>query len=122
MYPTKQRYDPGKFPGKITYGPSLTVPDQTMSLREILSRHSRGLPISGVKVNPEYHGDTEDLVDFRTMDLAEKEDFIKAKADELKSIKDKLETERQQQQKKWTESFFKKPNSSEGAGSETPGN
>ena len=34
--------------GQINDLPSLTVPDETMSLRELVQRHSRGLPIKGI--------------------------------------------------------------------------
>ena len=56
------------------YGPSLTIPDQTMSIRQILERHSRGLPISGWK-EPIWDGEENDLPDIRTLDLAERQEL-----------------------------------------------
>ena len=53
--------------------PSLTVPDQTMSIRTILERHSRGLPIGG-RVDL-YYDEEDDLPDPRTLDLAERQEL-----------------------------------------------
>lgn len=58
-------------PGKIFTQPSLTVPDQTMSIRTIMERYARGLPIDGQKT-PQY--DVDNLStgrDPRKMDLVD---------------------------------------------------
>lgn len=49
--------------------PSMTVPDQTMSVAELLDRHRRGLPVHG-DLHPIYHGE-EEMPDLRRMDLSE---------------------------------------------------
>jgi len=69
--------------------PSATVPDQTMSLRELISRYARGLPINGVKV-PIYdeHPEDDDLPDPRTLDLAEREELALQYAEELANLKE----------------------------------
>ena len=36
------------YEGQINEEPSMTVPDETMALRELVSRYSRGLPIKGI--------------------------------------------------------------------------
>lgn len=67
-------------------GVSQTIPDQTMSVRELLERYARGLPISGAK-QPVYHGE-EYVPDLNRMDLAEIQelkDNTKTRIDELKS-------------------------------------
>ncbi len=65
--------------------PSLTIPDQTMSIREILVRFSRGLSIDGVKT-PIYD-EENDLPDFRTLDLAERQELAEIYKNEIKYIK-----------------------------------
>lgn len=60
----------------ITLDPvSLTIPDQTLSLNEILRRHQLGLPLTvGNKVSLFSENPEQDLlqgVDIRTLDLAE---------------------------------------------------
>lgn len=62
-------YDPTDDPGEINTMPSNTIPDQTMSLREILDRYARGIPPNGKE--PIYHGDDEFVPDLKRMDLAE---------------------------------------------------
>lgn len=59
--------------GEVNKKPSKTVPDQTMSIREILTRYAHGLPIEAGKV-PIYEG--EDYTpDPRHMDLADRETY-----------------------------------------------
>lgn len=70
--------------GEINDQPSLTVPDQTMSLRTIVERYTRGLPIDGAKV-PIYD-EENDLPDFRTLDLAERQEYAEQYAEELKHL------------------------------------
>lgn len=67
--------------------PSLTIPDQTMSIRTILDRHSRGLPIDGVKV-PLYD-EEDDLPDWRTLDLSERQELAEHYKNEIYSIKNR---------------------------------
>lgn len=58
-------------PGQKFTQPSLTVPDQTMTIRTIMERYARGLPIDGQKT-PIY--DTENLstgLDPRKLDLVD---------------------------------------------------
>lgn len=65
---------------------SMTVPDQAFSVKEILSRHQRGLSTTTGKV-PIYDG--EELVpDFDRMDMIDRQDFMRnaqAKLDEIHS-------------------------------------
>lgn len=60
--------------GEVNLQPSMTVPDQTMSLREILDRFARGLPVGGHKV-PLYDDGENDLPNFQTLDLAERQEL-----------------------------------------------
>lgn len=57
------------YEGEINNEPSCTVPDQTMSIREILQRYSRGLPIGGR--NDLYYDEDDTMPDYKTLDLAE---------------------------------------------------
>lgn len=67
--------------------PSETVPDQTMSVSEILNRYARGLPIGGSKV-PIYEDDN-DLPDPRTLDLAERQELKEQYTTEIQKIRTK---------------------------------
>lgn len=55
--------------GKVCKTPSMTVPDQTMSIRTILERYSRGLPIGGR--TDDYYDEEDTMPDYRTLDLSE---------------------------------------------------
>lgn len=69
--------------------PSKTIPDQTMSIPELIRRYASGLPLGGAKV-PMYEDDPEqDLLNGRnwsSLDLTEKHDFIRSAQMEVEHI------------------------------------
>lgn len=89
-------------PGEINLLPSLTIPDDSMSVQEILHRHVRGLPLSGQKV-PIYD-QFSDLPDPRRLDLAEQQELRQKFTQELFELRSneakrqaELKAERQQE-------------------------
>lgn len=93
MTPFKTNYNAWAFPVRYETNdkPSLTVPDQTMSVQQIVSRYQRGLPISGQKV-PVYYGDDENYVDLDKMDLEEIHELIGRNRQTITQLRDKLKT------------------------------
>lgn len=85
--------------------PSLTVPDQSMTIQEIMRRHARGLPVGGAK-NPIYEAvenagfDDEKMPDLSKMDFAEKEEFLDSINRELVEIKSRVNKERKERLEK----------------------
>lgn len=75
--------------------PALTVPDQTLSIREILDRFARGIPMENVAKIPSYDGEENELPDIRTLDLAE----IQAYAQEAEDLRNKFEQSREAQER-----------------------
>jgi hypothetical protein len=69
---------------EINDEPSLTVPDQTMSIRTILERYSRGLPVTGFTP---YYDEEDDLPDPRTLDLAERQELAEKYSQEIENVK-----------------------------------
>lgn len=65
-------------------GVSLTVPDQTMTVREILERFAKGLPIGAGKV-PLYDEDDE-LPDPRYLDLTERQELTEQAKQEIARV------------------------------------
>lgn len=76
--------------------PSKTIPDDSMSMKEILTRYARGLPISGGKVGEfdlEQEPDEPDFdgyPDPSRMDIAERETVEILIKEELKDIDQKI--------------------------------
>lgn len=66
------------------FGPSVTVPDQSMSVKEILDRFARGLPLDGARV-PIWDGE-EETPDLRRLDLAEIEYMIRENKAEIEAL------------------------------------
>jgi hypothetical protein len=78
---------------EVNNQPSLTIPEQSMSIREIISRYANGLPVSASQRVPIYHGD-EILPDPRTLDLAELQDLRQRISEDVKSLTTNLENQK----------------------------
>lgn len=90
----KNHYNRDKFPdtGEVNDQPSETVPDQSMSIPEILRRYAAGLHIGGSR-NPIYEGDDDDIlggVDPRKLDLSEREQLKRDLREELENLQRKF--------------------------------
>lgn len=80
-----------RVPGEINNSPSMTVPDQSMTIQEIISRYARGLPLGGQRV-PVYDGEEDPLegVNINTLDLAERQQILEQKKQELADLKQRV--------------------------------
>lgn len=74
---------------ETTDKPSMTIPDQTLSIREILARYSRGLPIDNTKV-PIYDGEDEFYPDPKTLDLADRQAMRESVNQEIYELSKKV--------------------------------
>lgn len=72
--------------GEVNNQPSMTVPDQTMSVQEILKRYAKGLPLDGQKI-PIYDGEDDYLPDPRHMDLADRQELREQIESDLSDFK-----------------------------------
>jgi hypothetical protein len=79
-------------------GPSMTIPDQTMSIRELLRRYASGLPLGGSK-EPIYEGEDGDGIDPRRLDLAERQELEIAARQELAEIEERLKSKKVEKSK-----------------------
>lgn len=105
MTPFKTPYNAYEHPcrGERIIGPTLTVPDQTMTISEIMRRFASGLPVGGAKV-PIWDGETDDDLDLSQYDRADRAMIAKEKAEELNALRERIETsekERQARKQKW---------------------
>lgn len=94
--------------------PSLTVPDQTMSIQELLDRYAKGLPLDGQKV-PIYRGDDDDMPDLTHMDLADRERAIDEAADELRMLNERADRKKKKAAEKAASKKVEKPTSDDGS-------
>lgn len=66
---------------EIVEGPSMTVPDEAMSIQEIMAKHVRGIDMTSVFRQPAYDSaasfDSEDIEKIQHEDLFDKENRIK---------------------------------------------
>jgi len=81
---------------KLFTMPSETVPDQTLSIREILNRYARGIPMDvKTPIWDENADENEYMPDPRTLDLAERQEFAESAKQELDQVKQKIAEKRQ---------------------------
>lgn len=114
----KTPYRTNEFPdnGEVNNEPSLTRPDESMSVQEILNRVQRGLPVTGIR-QPEFDDEDADdfyaIPNFDKMDLAEKEELLRLttlrieelKAEMNKKAAEKREADRQAALEKQLQEF-----------------
>lgn len=91
-------YDHTAHAGEINDQPSETIPDESMSIREILARFAQGLSVGGGRT-PIYDED-DDFPDPRTLDLAEIQDLRERYEAELADRKAKAEAARLERQQR----------------------
>lgn len=75
-------------------GQSLTVPDQTMSMKTIFERYVRGRPLDASVREPIYYGDDLELPDVKRMDLVEIGQMLENARENRELLQHQLETEK----------------------------
>lgn len=74
--------------GQIFTMPSMAIPDQTMSMREILERYTRGLEIEGSKT-PIFEEEDEESngINMATLDLVDIQEMAEENFEKIKELK-----------------------------------
>jgi hypothetical protein len=78
-------YDYKEQKGEVNNLPSMTIPDQTMSIRTIVDRYTSGLPVTGF--TPVYDGEDFYMPDPKTLDLVDRAELAEKVKEEVSSIK-----------------------------------
>lgn len=85
--------------GEKPIGVSETVPDESLTVRQILDRYSRGLPTGSRQptFDSEATLDSEDLEKIKTMDLYEQEEYRTALANRALDLEKHIKQQQQSQ-------------------------
>jgi hypothetical protein len=75
--------------GVINNEPSQTIPDQSMTLKELLIRYAKGLPLADAKT-PIWEGEEGFDIDPERLDLAEVEELAEKAREELAAINQRV--------------------------------
>ncbi len=78
-------YDYKEQKGEVNTLPSMTIPDQTMTIRTIVDRYTKGLPISAF--TPIYEGEDFYMPDPKTLDLVDRAELLENVKQEVESLK-----------------------------------
>lgn len=97
-----------------------TIPDQTMSIRQILARYVKGQPIDQVEREPIYYGE-EELPQLERMDLADRQAYREALQEHISSLENQLKHERDAENQKHATGGFGQPGEQTGPGEQSPG-
>lgn len=73
---------------------SMTIPDQSMEMRDIYQRFATGRPVDGTTREPMYFGDLE-VPDLKKLDLVEIGQLLEENRERLESLKTKLTEEQE---------------------------
>ena len=92
MWLTKWNYDPLDQPGEVNNLPSMTIPDQSMSVMELMQRQAQGLPLGGGR-KPIWDGE-EFMPDLARLDLTERMELMKKAQQEFYELRNKQEEKR----------------------------
>lgn len=111
VQPFKTQYNKHKYLKDFekNNGISETIPDQSLSIPEIIKRHARGLPITGGRT-PIYEGE-DDLLqgrDWQKLDLSEKAALATTLAEEFADIQTGFENRRRDLEKEKQEKEIQK--------------
>lgn len=69
--------------------PDKTIPDATISIRELVTRFAQGLPMTGQRV-PVYNGEDDQFPDLDKMDLAERQEYLENAVNELEMLTERI--------------------------------
>lgn len=88
-------------PGEVNTKPSLTVPDQSISVLELYQRFARGLPLEGKEgvYDLDEDGEGYPVPDFSKMDLAERQEKLEEITEWIDNRKIALKEARDKKQK-----------------------
>lgn len=75
--------------------PSETIPDQSLSIRELVYRYTHGLSLGGSRV-PVYEGDDdiEYPANWDKLDISERHDWYEEQTTELKELQERLQAKK----------------------------
>lgn len=100
----KNNYNAHEFPKQYekNSGKSETIPDQTMTMREIMDRYAKGLPIGGQRqgtFDDSLDEDADDafdmMPDMKKLDLSEQHDIMENSKKELSEINERMKNRKQ---------------------------
>lgn len=94
--------------GEVNNEPSMTIPDDSMSIKEILDRYARGLPLGGERV-PVYNGE-EYIPDLETLDLVDRAELMEMNSNRIKELQNSQKDETTTISEKTPKSVGDEPN------------
>lgn len=89
--PLTAKYFPKTYENPV--GVSLTIPDQTMSLQEILNRYSHGIPMNAISNKTPIYTDNENAlgIPIEQLDFAERQQMLEQNTENIAQLQNQLE-------------------------------
>lgn len=86
---------------------SMTVPDQSMEMREIYRRYAGGRPIDASNREPLYYGDDIEVPDLQKLDLVEVAQMLEENRERVKLLRAQVDEETELQNRLENEKIIK---------------
>lgn len=94
-------------PNGKDYGKSSTVPDQSLTIRELIERAQRGYPLDAVRT-PFYNGEDDDMPDIKNFDLTELHELRQWTNQKIKEGENFVREIRRKAQEQETKEYYEK--------------
>lgn len=108
--------------GKVFTMPSMTIPDQSMSIKTLMEKYARGMDLGGITKKELWDDDNDQMgINAKTLDLADIELMRKKNAENIKEKTDAIEKEQERRKLKEAEKQWKKEQAAEQAIGPIPG-
>lgn len=99
---TPLNYHENMYQGYQITEPSKTIPDQTLSIDQIMDRYAKGLPIGGINTAPIYDEESSGI-NYKTLDQVDIQEMMRDANDTIRNfeeIKKRYEARPENQEKK----------------------
>ena len=85
--------------------PSMAVPDQSLTIKEILNRYTKGLPVEGYS-NPHYNDESEGIR-AKSLDLVEQQELKMSTAEKIEHLTKEVKAQKEKKKPIKTEEAIK---------------
>lgn len=94
---TPLNYHEHMYQGYTITEPSKTIPDQTLSIAQIMERYAKGLPIGGINTAPIYDEES-DGINYKTLDQVDIQEMMRDAKETIRNF-DEYKKEYEQRNK-----------------------
>lgn len=77
--------------------PSMTIPDQALTIRQILDRYAKGLPLGGHDINAAFYDEESEGINPHTLDLVDIEQISEETMEKVNKLRKQSKNKQEKQ-------------------------